>query len=162
MNNVREWPVTRLRYLLGHPTERQRRLLTEASQVTFLPMQSIGEQGSLDLSSTRDHDDVKNGFTQFFDGDVVVAKITPCFENGKGALVQGLLGGIGYGTTELHVLRPGSGTQGRFLYYVTASGAFRKLGEGSMTGAAGQKRVTGGFVSDYRVALPPIEIQAAI
>jgi len=79
-------------------------------------MEAIGEHGELDLSITREREDVETGYTQFFDGDVVVAKITPCFENGKGALIRGTLTGIGFGTTELHVLTPTSEIDGRYLY----------------------------------------------
>ena len=136
--------------------------MAQASQVTFLPMESIGEEGELDLSGIRDIEDVRSGYTQFFDGDVLIAKITPCFENGKGALVSGLLGGVGFGTTELHVLIPTSEVDGRFLYYTTASVPFRKLGEAQMTGAAGQKRVPEDFVRDYKLLIPPISQQTAI
>ena len=125
-------------------------------------MESIGEQGELDCSSIRDVDDVENGYTRFFDGDVLVAKITPCFENGKGAIVRGTLNGVGFGTTELHVLSPGSEIDARYLYYVTASDHFRRLGEAAMFGAAGQKRVPEDFVRDYRVPVPPLARQCVI
>jgi type I restriction enzyme S subunit len=125
-------------------------------------MEAIGEKGELDLSAVRDIEDVRTGYTQFFDGDVLIAKITPCFENGKGALVHGTLQGVGFGTTELHVLTPSPEVDGRFLYYITASELFRKLGEASMTGAAGQKRVPEDFVRDFRVPVPPIYQQRAI
>ena len=125
-------------------------------------MESIGEQGELDCSLTRDIDDVGNGYTQFFDGDVLVAKITPCFENGKGALVQGTLNGIGFGTTELHVLRPTDEIDPRFLYYSTTSDHFRRRGEANMFGAAGQKRVPENFVRNFRVSVPSLPKQRAI
>lgn len=157
------WPTKRLRFLTRRGlSERQRRLLAQASQVTFLPMEAIGEQGELDLSGVRELEDVQTGYTQFFDGDVVVAKITPCFENGKGALVRGTLHGVGFGTTELHVLTPTHDLDGHFLYYVTASAPFRRLGEAGMTGAAGQKRVPWDFVRDYPTAVPPLSQQRAI
>ena len=125
-------------------------------------MNSIGEQGELDCSAIRDADDVGNSYTRFFDGDVLVAKITPCFENGKGAVVHGTLNGVGFGTTELHVLNPNSEIDARFLYYITVSDHFRKLGEAAMVGAAGQKRVPEDFVRDYRVRVPPLARQRAI
>jgi type I restriction enzyme S subunit len=125
-------------------------------------MEAIGEKGELDLSAVRDIEDVRTGYTQFFDGDVLIAKITPCFENGKGALVRGTLQGVGFGTTELHVLTPSPEVDGQFLYYITASELFRKLGEAGMTGAAGQKRVPEDFVRDFRVPVPPIYQQRAI
>ena len=157
------WPAKRLRFLMqrGLSPDKQR-TLASATRAAFLPMEAIGHQGTLDCSIVREVGDIRDGFTQFFDGDVLVAKITPCFENGKGALVQGTPEGIGFGTTELHVLRPTGEIDGRFLYYVTASDRFRKLGEAAMAGAAGQKRVPEDFVRDYRIALPAIATQRAI
>ena len=125
-------------------------------------MDAIGTHGSLDLSVSRRIDDVRSGYTQLANGDVVVAKITPCFENGKGALIRGMAGGVGFGTTELHVLKPGPDLDGRYLYYVTVDPRFRKLGEAWMFGAAGQQRVPEDFVRDYRIAVPPLSQQRAI
>ena len=157
------WPTKRVRFVTQRgPSDKHRRLLSRATQVTFLPMEAIGEQGELDLSSVREIEEVNSGYTQFFDGDVVIAKITPCFENGKGALVSGTLGGVGFGTTELHVLTPGPDLDGRFLYFITASPSFRQLGEASMTGAAGQKRVSEDFVRDFRIPVPQLAQQRAI
>ena len=165
MNVVTEqtWPTRRMRFLVRRGlSDEQRQVLTGVTQATFLPMENIGEQGELDCSIIRDIDDVRNGYTRFFDGDVVVAKITPCFENGKGALIRGTLNGIGFGTTELHVLSPGSEIDARYLYYITASDRFRRLGEAAMFGAAGQKRVPEDYVRDYRVPVPPLAQQRAI
>ena len=104
---------------------------------------------------------VKQGYTGFQDGDVVIAKITPCFENGKGAVAAGLLNGVGYGTTELHVLRS-LGADTRWLFYVTQSNEFKGHGEGSMYGAGGQKRVPAEFVRDFSPLVPAHSIQKAI
>ena len=157
------WPVKRLRFLTQQGiSDKRQKILADATRVTFLPMENIGEQGEIDCSITRDIEDVRNGYTQFFDGDVLVAKITPCFENGKGALVRGTLSGVGFGTTELYVLAPTDEIDARFLYYVTASNSFRGLGEASMFGSAGQKRVPEDFVRDYRVPIPPSPRQRAI
>jgi type I restriction enzyme, S subunit len=157
------WPSKRLRFLIQRDlSEEKKQILAKASQVTFLPMDKIGEQGYLDLSLVRQREDVQSGFTQFFDGDVLVAKITPCFENGKGGLVNGTFQGVGFGTTELHVLTPASELDGRFLYYVTISAPFRKLGEACMKGTAGQKRVPEEFILDYKMIVPSLRHQCAI
>ncbi|MBI2354301.1 MAG: restriction endonuclease subunit S [Deltaproteobacteria bacterium] len=113
-------------------------------------MERIGENGELDLSLVRPAKEISQGYTAMLDGDVVVAKITPCFENGKGALCKDLQGGVGFGTTELIVLRAKQKTAPRFLYWLTRSHEFRKWGEAEMIGSAGQKRVTEGFVSNFR------------
>lgn len=157
------WPTTRLRFLLNKAIpDAGRRLLEEAGEVTFLPMEAIGEQGKLDTSRLIKVDEAAAGYTLFFDGDVVVAKITPCFENGKGALIHSTATGWGLGTTELYVLRPGNNIDGKFLYWVTASPVFRILGEAQMTGSAGQKRVPEEFIRNYVIAVPSIIEQARI
>lgn len=125
-------------------------------------MEAIGEHGELNLSIVRDIEEVRSGYTQFFDGDVLIAKITPCFENNKGALVRDTLNGVGFGTTELHVLTPSPEVDGLFLYYTTVSPSFRLQGEAHMTGAAGQKRVPEDFVRDFRIRVPPLSQQRAI
>jgi len=157
------WPRKRLRFLLETEIpSASRQLLKTSGEVTFLPMEAIGEQGELDTSRRIKLDEASAGYTLFFDGDVVVAKITPCFENGKGALIHSTATGVGLGTTELHVLRPSKKLDGKFLYYITADPAFRILGETRMTGTAGQKRVPEDFIRDYVVAVPPVDEQVRI
>ena len=157
------WPTKPLRYLTSRrPHDNWWSQLSEASEASFLPMDAIGEQGQLDLSETRPVDQVQSGYSRFSDGDVVIAKITPCFENGKGAVIQGTLDGVGFGTTELHVLTPGAQIDGKYLYYVTVDREFRQLGAARMTGAAGQQRVPDEFVRNYKIDLPPLTQQHAI
>ncbi len=157
------WPVKRMRFLTRRDlSEERQKILEGVTRATFLPMEAVGERGDLDLSITRCVEEVRNGYTQFFDGDVLIAKITPCFENGKGAVVNGTRNGVGFGTTELHVLTPTSEIDARFLYYTTVSDRFRKLGEAAMFGAAGQKRVPEEFVREYRIPVPPLARQRAI
>ncbi len=102
------------------------------------------------------------GYTYFRDGDIVIAKITPCFENGKGALAAGLTNGIAFGTTELHVLRTTDAADRRFMFYITLSDAFRRLGEADMYGAGGQKRISESFVRNFSHPLPSLSEQRAI
>jgi type I restriction enzyme, S subunit len=131
--------------------------------VSFLPMEAIGEDGSLSLDRTRPLSEVQSGYTYFRDGDVLIAKITPCFENGKGAVARGLINGFGFGTTELIVARPRLRQLApAYLYWITQSPDFRQWGEGAMYGAGGQKRVPDDFVLDYRAWLPPVPEQLAI
>ncbi|WP_293637338.1 restriction endonuclease subunit S [Polaromonas sp.] len=124
------------------------------TELSFLPMDSIGENGSLNLERTRPIAEVRNGYSYFEDGDVAFAKVTPCFENGKGALMQGLENGAGFGTTEITVLRPKTGTNARYLRYIVQSEMFRQLGVGAMTGAGGLKRVPDDFTRDFKTDWP--------
>jgi len=125
-------------------------------------MEAIGEYGGLSLDQTRPIEEVLNGYTYFRNGDVLVAKITPCFENGKGALAEGLENGLGFGTTELHVLRPGAEILPKYLFYLTLGEHFRKLGTAEMYGAGGQKRVPEQFIQNLKHPLPPLDEQRAI
>lgn len=129
--------------------------------VSFMSMSDLGE-GLIVQRQLRSAREVMNGFTQFADGDVIIAKITPCFENGKGCICSELKNGLGFGSTEFIVLRPKEDVNRLFLYYLTISDSFRRAGAASMVGSAGQKRLQPGFVRTYPVALPPIPEQEAI
>jgi type I restriction enzyme S subunit len=157
------WEVKRGRFaMFVNPPAPRLLQLKPDDEVSFIPMEAVGVQGELNLDQSRVLADVTGGYTEFQDGDVVVAKITPCFENGKGALAAGLLNGAAYGTTELHVLRSRENLDRRFLFYLTVSHPFRKLGESEMYGAGGQKRVPPDFNKDFRTPLPPLHEQSAI
>lgn len=115
--------------------------LTSRSLVSFVPMANVTEGGEWVGRQVRRLHEVNSGFTSFSNDDVLVAKITPCFENGKGALVTGLMNGIGFGSTEFHVLRARKDVAPGFIFHVTQSAGFRLRAERYMTGSAGQKRV---------------------
>jgi type I restriction enzyme S subunit len=158
------WGVKRLRFVAEiNPSKSEVAHLAADTEVSFLPMEAIGENGSLELDRVRPLVEVQTGYTFFRDGDVTIAKITPCFENGKGAAMRGLCNGIGFGTTELIVTRPkGSKTTSAYLHWLFTSRPFRKAGEAFMYGAGGQKRVPDDFVRDFEIGFPPIEEQVSI
>jgi type I restriction enzyme M protein len=105
---------------------------------------------------------VLTGYTYFRDGDVLLAKITPCFENGKAGIAQNLLNGIGFGSTEFYILRASEKVLPRFVYYLVTRSDFREEGAQNMSGTAGQQRVRRDFLEDYEIPLPPIEEQRRI
>jgi restriction endonuclease S subunit len=158
------WNLTRLRFIARlNPSKSEIGNLPPDTEVSFLPMNAIGNDGSLRLDATRPLSAVEQGYTYFRDGDLLIAKITPCFENGKGALATGLLGGIGFGTTELIVVRPLPGRAvGAYLHWLFAGTDFRNAATAAMYGAGGQKRVPDEFVRDFVVAVPPPAEQRAI
>jgi type I restriction enzyme S subunit len=131
-------------------------------RVSFVPMASVSEDGSLVNPEERRVSDVLKGYTAFRRGDVLVAKITPCMENGKAALVDELPHEFGFGSTEFHVLRPGSLVDPRYLFYAVWNPKFRSTAESQMTGSAGQKRVPSDFFERYRLPLPPLPEQRRI
>ncbi len=96
-----KWNMKRLRFVADfNPSKSEIADLDRTAEVSFIPMESIGEDGTLCLEQTRPIEQVSAGYTFFRDGDVTIAKITPCFENGKGAVMRGLTSGFGFGTTE--------------------------------------------------------------
>lgn len=143
-----------------NPKKGQDRRLGSGVEVSFVPMPAVTEHGEIDATVIKKYDEVKTGFTYFAENDVLFAKITPCMENGKGAVAKGLHNGIGFGSTEFHVLRPISGvTNPYWLYTLTAFSQFRVDAANNMTGSAGQRRVPATFLENYRVSVPPLELQ---
>ena len=155
-------PTKRLRFVTTIPQKSETHGMPDETDVSFVPMEAIGEDGQIETSRTKAISEVRNGYTYFAEGDIVLAKITPCFENGKGAIATDLVNGIGFGTTELHVIREGARLDARFLFYVTKSHQFRKLGEAEMYGAGGQKRVPESFIRNFRAYVPSLAEQRAI
>ena len=128
--------------------------------VSFVPMPAVSEDGKIDCSDIRPYKEVRKGFTYFAEDDVLFAKITPCMENGKGAVARGLEGGIGSCSTEFYVLRPIAGKSNPYwLYIITMFDSFRLGARKVMTGTGGQLRVPIGYLNDYPISLPPIELQ---
>lgn len=131
--------------------------------VTFLPMAAIAElTGRVDMSMQRPFGEVKKGFTRFRDGDVLFAKITPCMENGKSAVVRGLAGGIGCGSTEFHVMRPAEGVSPDYLRHFVSRSVFRQEAKRNMQGAVGQQRVPVDFIREAELPLAPAAEQERI
>jgi type I restriction enzyme S subunit len=150
------WSVKRLRFVARlNPSKRQALAYPPETEFSFLPMEAVGEKGEFSLEHTRPVNEVANGYTFFADGDVLFAKVTPCFENGKGALVRGLVRGMGFGTTELTVIRALDATDADFLWWLTVSKVFRGPAQAEMVGAGGLKRVPDEFVADFPVPRPP-------
>lgn len=143
-----------------NPKKSEINSLDKKLKVSFIPMASVSEKGEVNLSQSRKLEEVWNGFTYFQENDVVFAKITPCMENGKGAIMRNLINNIGFGTTEFHVLRPIEGiSNSEWIYHLTMQHSFRKKAEQNMTGSAGQKRVSTNYLEKYKIVIPPISLQ---
>lgn len=136
------------------------RLVDNDLMVSFVSMSDVSEDGQIVTCNHKQYESVKSGFTYFSENDVLFAKITPCMENGKGGIAKGLLNGIGFGSTEFHVLRPiDQVSNSCWLYELTSFPQFRQAAEINMTGSAGQRRVPASFLANYKVSLPPISLQ---
>ena len=134
--------------------------LCDTDKVSFIPMPVVSEDGYLVDMTDEEYGKVKKGFTYFENNDVLFAKITPCMENGKGAIVHGLTNGIGMGSTEFHVLRPINGISSPYwLLALTRMPIFRERAAKNMSGTGGQKRVSASYLDHFMVGLPAIEEQ---
>lgn len=131
--------------------------------VSFVPMAAVeAETGVIEIGRTRRLDDVRKGYRPFRERDVLFAKITPCMENGKMAVVPRLKHGLGFGSTEFHVLRPHREISPDYLYRLVSAVQFRRDAERHMTGAVGQRRVPTSYLADQTVPLPPTAEQRRI
>ena len=132
-------------------------------QVSFVPMAAISEKTCrIEEQTERCFAEVSKGYTPFRRGDVLIAKITPCFENGKMALAENLSHELGFGTTEFHVLRPSDKLIGAYLFNLLRAPFIRKAGAMKMKGAAGQRRVPADFFAALQIPLPPLAEQKRI
>ena len=134
--------------------------LHDTDKVSFVPMPAVSEDGYLQNMIEEEYGKVKKGFTYFANNDVLFAKITPCMENGKGAIAQRLTNGVGMGSTEFHVLRPIENLSNPYwLLTLTRMPIFRERAAKNMSGTGGQKRVAASYLEHFMVGLPSIEEQ---
>ncbi|MBE5903282.1 MAG: hypothetical protein E7275_03245 [Pseudobutyrivibrio sp.] len=129
-------------------------------EVSFVPMECVGIDGSFTIRENGPVSNYYKGYTYFKDGDVLLAKITPCFENGKAAIAEGCKNGIGFGTTEFHVARPKKGVSNSYwIKYMLKNDSVHDLATINMTGSAGQKRIQTPFFDKLTIFCPSIELQ---
>lgn len=140
-----------------------RKQLSGNESVSFVPMEDLGiGQKTLAPTQTRTLEEAAGSYTYFADGDVLLAKITPCFENGKLGIAANLRNGIGFGSSEYIVLRPTPAVDKEWLYYFLSRQSFRTEGAAHMTGAVGHKRVSKEFIESYPIPVPALPEQHRI
>ena len=133
------------------------------AEVTFVPMTAVDEvSGTIARPERRRYSEVAKGYTPFTVNDVLFAKITPCMQNGKAAVASDLCGGLGFGSTEFHVLRSAGSVLPRWVFAFVRQPAFRSAAEASFTGSAGQQRVPADFLKTFPIPVPPLAEQARI
>ena len=146
-----------------NPRKRKPEHSVEDAVVSFVPMAAVDERfGTIAVREERPLSNVSKGFTAFENGDVLFAKITPCMENGKIALVRNLANGVGRGSTEFFVLRPDDRVLGEYIYHFLRQLRFREAAKESFTGTAGQQRVPKSFMENALVPLPTLDEQQRI
>lgn len=159
------WPVHELGQVCDlRPSKAEaRKRLKPGDPVSFVPMSDLPDSAMyLEARETRTLSDVEGSYTYFADGDVLLAKITPCFENGKLAIARSLVNGVGFGSSEYFVIRPPARILPEFLYYFLSRQELRDAGSRVMTGASGHQRVPKEFIEDVLVPIPPLAEQKRI
>lgn len=137
--------------------------LSPADLVSFVPMRAVDHiTGTIAWPETRPYNEVAKGYTWFKEGDVIFARITPCMQNGKAAIAHNLVNGVGFGSTEFHVIRPGPQIIAEWLYTIVRHKAFRDDAAAHFKGTAGQQRVPQSFLEQKEVLVPPLPEQHQI
>lgn len=149
--------------VLINPPKKEVAEMSLDTLVSFVDMPSVSEQGYITAKVDRPYGEVRTGgYTYFADNDIIIAKITPCMENGKCAIATGLTNGIGFGSTEFHVFRCSESILNVYLYYLLNTDVVRFYAQKNMTGSSGHRRVPEIFYSSMEIPLPPKEIQSKI
>lgn len=134
--------------------------LDEGTEVTFTPMDKI--KNGFYIKNTEIFGKNNNSYNVYQENDIAMAKVTPCFENGNIAIMKDLCNGIGYGSSELFVIRANSFINTKYLFYYFQNVCFKNLAQSTMTGAGGLKRVSGEFIRNHVMPLPPQKEQKEI
>ena len=158
------WRWTTLGEVCQINPPRPRRLrIPPNTRITFVPMAAVSDEAAaVTQPIVRRYRDVSRGYTYMQDGDVIFAKITPCMQNGKHAVVRDTLTGCAFGSTEFHVLRPSASLDARFLHAFLLRKEFLRDAEGHFKGTAGQQRVPKEFLASTPFPLPPVSEQRRI
>lgn len=136
---------------------------SDSAPTTFVPMQAVnGVTGTIAQPETRRYEDVSTGYTYFREGDVLFAKITPCMQNGKHVVARDLIDGIGFASTEFHVIRPGDAVLAEWLHFFIRQPSVLHEAANYFTGAVGQQRVPDTFLERLQIPLPSLPEQQRI
>jgi len=160
-----DWQTKRLAEVceIRPPKSEARERVSAKGLVSFAPMEDLGvDRKFLRATQVKPLSSVIGSYTYFANGDVLLAKITPCFENGKLGIAADLSNGIGFGSSEFFVFRPRPALDKEYLYYYLSRSDFRSEGEARMGGAVGQQRVPKEFIESYPIPLPPLPEQRRI
>lgn len=156
----REWEVKKLKYVAQLNPKIDVNHLEETSEVTFTPMEKI--KNGYFINNKGIWGNNNSSYTNYSENDIVMAKVTPCFENGNIAIMKGLYNNIGFGSSELFVFRSNKKIKKEYLFYFLRNEIFKNLGKNNMTGAGGLKRVSSEFILNFYVSVPPLEEQNQI
>ncbi len=157
-----DWAFDRLKYhaKLNPAVDMTAKVFGEEDEVSFIPMENL-KNGYHKLSQIA-YGKVRSGYTIFENGDILIAKVTPCFENGNLAIAQNLWCGVGFGSTEISVVRCSESMNSKYLFYFFQNPKFIEKGVSEMYGVAGLKRLPSSFLIESKYPIPPADVQFAI
>lgn len=149
--------------VLINPSKKDLKIEDTSTNVSFVDMPAVSDKGYIEKKIDKPYSEVRTGgYTYFADNDIILAKITPCMENGKCAIATGLTNGIGFGSSEFHVLRCSKKILNLYLFTLLNTQEVRRVAEKNMTGSSGHRRVPASFYANMEIPLPPSDIQKKI
>jgi restriction endonuclease S subunit len=155
-----DWPMVKLGEVCEiNPKKSEVSALADNKIVSFLPMEDIGTIQDIYPKKERTISEVYKGYSYFRENDVLIAKVTPCFENGKSGIARNLKNAIGFGTTEIHVIRPSKKILPEYIYPFISSTDFLVNGKTQMTGTGGLQRLSAQYIANFEIPLSHLEIQ---
>ena len=159
-----KWEITMLGHVVSiNPSKKEIKQLPGNTIVSFIEMSSVSNHGKIERMVDRPLSEVrKGGYTYFAEGDIIIAKITPCMENGKCGITHLLTNGIGFGSSEFHVFRCSNKILTRYVFAYLNTPVVRESAQASMTGASGHRRVPETFYQKLPIPLPPLSVQKQI
>jgi len=162
---ISKYPIEKLSNLCAciNPSRADAKSIPKDTLVSFISMESLSNDGGIIEKEDKNISEViKAGYTYFVEGDILIAKITPCMENGKCAIASGLTNGIGFGSSEFHVFRTNKKVLTKYLFAYLNRQIVRKIAASNMTGASGHRRVPVSFYENLPVPLPPLAVQEKV
>lgn len=159
--NYRQEKISK--FSIVNPSKTEIKNIDNETIVSFVEMASVSENGIIATKVDKSLKDLRKGsYTYFRDSDIIIAKITPCMENGKCAIAKDLSNGIGMGSSEFHVIRTNETMNNKFLFTILNREIVRKEAEKNMTGSSGHRRVPASYYENFKVPVPPIKEQEII
>ncbi|EAK5561544.1 restriction endonuclease, partial [Campylobacter upsaliensis] len=160
------WDTIKLnnkKYLTLNPSKREIANIDENTIISFVEMASVADKGYIQNKVDKPLKELKKGsYTYFAENDILIAKITPCMENGKCAIAKNLTNGLGMGSSEFHIFRTYKGLNNKFLFACLNQDSIRQEAAKNMTGSSGHRRVPISFYESLQIPLPPLEAQEKI
>ena len=160
------WDTIKLnnkKYLTLNPSKREIANIDENTIISFVEMASVADKGYIQNKVDKPLKELRKGsYTYFAENDILIAKITPCMENGKCAIAKNLTNGLGMGSSEFHIFRTHKGLNNKFLFACLNQDSIRQEAAKNMTGSSGHRRVPISFYESLQIPLPPIEAQEKI